>query len=449
MFAEGSIGKVRYAGLAYMLQEDPDVKMDLQQNAPAFFESPEVGEFLERKYPEQGAKLQSAIVGLFSGDAAAATLADLTTHRSGIGDATRDQARLTQEKGVEHQFTIPELLLIPDEARTIPKGENGRLKFQTNPKLPDSEYGAHQYSNLGYMLLGLAMEASWDAAKNPAKDKEIKDYKQLTNDYMLHPIEGRAAGKGLSFDQTKFSVEATDDVARSSWLEAGRLADCTKFSGANAAGGMFASADDSTKFFNEFFKGFPDTPTWGEENVNPFLSDDAIAAMMAEGLKFGNCGRNGNPNTPRNGNERFQAPGFAFEVDQGTGKMCAFEKSGGTFGGASFLAFDVESGQTKIDMCAQENVTAEIATLVGVDIKNMVAAYSDEAGNFNRHAMIAEKMPEILEKTPAPEISQDEVTLALNAVFEALKDNGAAAGDSADNAKIPNQTSFEKGGGRL
>lgn len=280
MFGEGSVGKVRYAGLAYML--DQEGVIDLQQNAREFFLQPAVGKFLEKKYEGRGKELQSGITNLFSGDASAATLSDLTTHRSGIGDLTKDQAKLIEERGVDFEFCAPDLLLIPEASRAIPCGANGHPKSQTHPDMPDAEYGAHQYSNLGYIVLGLAMEAAYDAAKNPHDVNTKKDYKQLTRDYMLHPIEGPAAGKGLAFDETNFSeeIDPASDVARVAWVEDGKFTDATQFSGANAAGGMFASANDSTKFFEEFFRGFPGSPEYGEEGANKFFSSETILLMM-------------------------------------------------------------------------------------------------------------------------------------------------------------------------
>jgi CubicO group peptidase (beta-lactamase class C family) len=439
MFGEGSIGKVRFAGLAFMMQEEGTI--DLQKNAGEFFSSPEATSFLEKKYGEKAEATKKEIAKLFSGDAAKATLADLTTHRSGIGDLTRDQLRLTAEKGIEHQFSIPELLLIPEAHRGIPRDEGGRPRAQSagataDADLPLAKHGEHQYSNLGYMLLGLAMETAYDAKKNPRGENEIKDYKQLTRDYMLHPIEGPAKEKDLSFDQTKFPEELEGcDVARSPWLEKGNLIDPTKISAANAAGGIFVSADDSAKFFNEFFKGFPGTPTAGVTNANPFFSDDTIAVMMAEGLKFGECGVNHNPQTPaRDGNERFQCPGFVSEIDRVSGEPIAFEKGGGTCGYASFLAFDVKSSQAMIDMCAQENVTGEIAKNLGVETKDVVEKYRDpKSGKFDRRAMIAVEMPEIAAgKTGAEEVKEAMAELAC-----ALRGNGATAADTdADPEKV-------------
>jgi CubicO group peptidase (beta-lactamase class C family) len=420
MFGEGSIGKIRFAGLAYMLQEEGVI--DLQTNARDFFASKKVGDFLEKKYPDQSEKLQSEIVKLFADDSAQATLADLTTHRSGIGDLTRDQSKLFEEKGVEHKYTLPELLLTPrDPALT---GANQKPKVQTAPHLPDAKYGEHQYSNLGYMLLGLAMETSYDAAKKP---EQQKDYKQLMRDYMLHPIEGRAVGKGLSFDQTKFpeDLTASDDLAKTKWLEDGKLADPTKFSGANAAGGMFASADDSTKFFGEFFKGFPRSP----ETQNPFFSKATIDAMMQESQKFPSCSPDG---------KSFQGPGFVIENDENS-QLISFVKGGGTYGNASYLTVDAKTGEAKIILYAQENVTDEIAKRSDMEISALMGKYSDKTGIFYRYKMLEKEAPEI-------EITQEtEISDAVKEAVEALQKNDATASlDREQNASNLAETTTTK-----
>ncbi len=81
MFGEGSVGKVRYGGLAYMLQEQGII--NLKQYAKDFFSQPEVGDFLRRKYPERP-DLQDRIVGLFSQGSEIATLADILTHHPAL-----------------------------------------------------------------------------------------------------------------------------------------------------------------------------------------------------------------------------------------------------------------------------------------------------------------------------------------------------------------------------
>jgi CubicO group peptidase (beta-lactamase class C family) len=454
MFGEGSIGKVRFAGLAYMLQQEGII--DLQQNAGEFFSAEGVGgKFLAKKYPGQGRvpqtegeALQAEIGKLFSGDNAAATLADLTTHRAGIGDLTRDQARLTAEKGVGHQFSVPELLLIPERHRGIPRDGDGKPRAQSSPEtldaaLPAAKYGAHQYSNLGYMILGLAMEAAYDDKKNP-EGKDPKDYKQLTRDYMLDPKEGPAAGKGLAFSQTKFpeDLSASDNVARSSWFERGGMVDATKFSAANAAGGMFASADDSAKFFSEYFKGFPGTPEHGEEGANKFFSAETIELMMAEGRKFGREGVNNSKDEKRKGNERFQAPGFVFEEDKTSGKAAYYEKGGGTFGYASQLNFSPTAG-VKIDMCAQENVTSEVAKRLGTELSDVIGRYSGESGEFNRADMIKKEMPEL----ERPKLVGDLLEAIRDSALALKKSGATAAVDGASGpGNVPAASSRSSGG---
>jgi len=59
MFAEGSVGKIRFAGLAYMLEQDGVI--NLQQNAAEFFASPTVTKYLDKKYPEQRKAMQEKL----------------------------------------------------------------------------------------------------------------------------------------------------------------------------------------------------------------------------------------------------------------------------------------------------------------------------------------------------------------------------------------------------
>jgi len=288
---------------------------------------------------------------------------------------------------------------------------------QTAPTLPDAKYGEHQYSNLGYALLGLAMEAAYDEKKSPAQSK---DYKQLMHDYMLEPIEGRAAESGLQFDSTKFPQDLSpeDNFVHSKWLEGDKLADATKFSGANSAGGMLASADDSAKFFNNFFKGFPGTPA----EQNPFFSQKTIDAMTAETHKFPSCSPDG---------RAFQGPGFVMRVDE-NGKPATYSKGGATYGHSANLTFDVHSG-AQVRMCAQENVTAVMATgltastpdtqdMIRAKTTEMIDKYRDESGEYNRSKMLESEMP------------KQEITAALHDAVEALQDNEASV-SGADEAR--------------
>ncbi len=63
MFGEGSVGKVRFAGLAYILDQRGDIKLDMP--AKEFFASGKMREFLEAKYPSQGQVLQDEIAKFF------------------------------------------------------------------------------------------------------------------------------------------------------------------------------------------------------------------------------------------------------------------------------------------------------------------------------------------------------------------------------------------------
>lgn len=140
------------------------------------------------------------------------------------------------------------------------------------------------------------------------------------------------------------------------------------------------------------------------------------------------------------GKVRFQCPGFASEIDRTSGEPIAFEKSGGTFGYASFLAFDPKTGQATIDMCAQENVTAEIARKSGVEVDAVIEKYRDpESQEFDRRKMIATEMPELSKGeeerkssavTGPSELSSDEISAAINAVRAALESNGVTVGGS-------------------
>lgn len=320
------------------------------------------------------------------------------------------------------------------ENPAIPRDSNGKPRaFDSRPEvieknLPEAKYGVHQYSNLGYQLLGLAMEIAYDLKENQTGENAIKDYKQLTREFLLKPAE---EGK-IKFGDTKFpeDLQAVDNVARASWLEKsaenpeGKFVDVTQFNGANAAGGIFTSANDSVKFFNEFFRGFPGTKEYGQEGANQFFSVGTIDSMVREGSKkFGECGVN-NSKTARNGNLRYQGPGFGFEVDKSSGEIISYEKSGGTFGYASFLSFNPQLGETMIDMCAQENVSDAIAQNLGVELKNLTGN-----GEFDRHKLIAENRPDLLQRGEGFDFSAltSEVREAMQGVAEAIASNAASS----------------------
>jgi CubicO group peptidase (beta-lactamase class C family) len=343
MFGEGSIGKVRFAGLAYILDQRGDI--NLGQPAKGFFASEKMREFLEEKYPGQGQVLQTEIAKFFSGNNEEATLAELTNHSAGVGDLTRDHMRLFAKDGVGKDYSIPDLL-IPGDHSEIPRDEHGKPRRQDKPgvadeNLPLAERGKHEYSNLGYMLLGLAMEQAY--AQRYTQNKPEKSYKDLTKEFLLEPL-------GLT--ETKFfeDLRPTDKVARAKWFESRdgkeELVDAAQFRGANAAGGMFVSVEDSKKFFAEFFRGFPGTK---EGETNRFFSPQTIEKMMKQVVPAGKRG---------NGNDVFQMPGFNCEKDP-SGNIVGYDKGGGTFGYKSQMKFDPKTGEVNVEMRAQENLSQQ------------------------------------------------------------------------------------------
>ena len=169
----------------------------------------------------QGRIFQLAIVNLFTDGSEQATLADLTTHRSGIGDTTLDGLAMVKARGTEYPFTLPDLIL-PQLESVVPRNEKtGKPMARKGPKGDPARavYGEHEYSNLGYQVLAAAMEAAYFIHTGVEKD-----YPKLTEDFMLHPVEGRAVGKGLSFGRTKFSkdLEGDENVIQAKMVEKDR-----------------------------------------------------------------------------------------------------------------------------------------------------------------------------------------------------------------------------------
>jgi CubicO group peptidase (beta-lactamase class C family) len=421
MFGEGSIGKVRFAGLAYMLQQEGII--GLKDNAGEFFASEKFGKFLIRKYPDKAVELQAAIVGFFSSNKtdpksfSMATLADLTTHYSGVGDLTRDHGRLIADKGVEYECTIPELIL-PGLHSNLELRIGNKLRAHgpgstADKDLPAGEYGQHQYSNLGYMLLGLAMEAAYED-KHPDPDKQPKDYRQLMRDFILHP------GK-VEFSDTRFpeDIGAKDNAVRANWVENGRLVNANKVSSANAAGGMFASANDSTKFFEEFFAGFPGTEKNGKDPNNKFFKPETIELMRQEWIEHHPANLNEINDIKREGKMpqriRFQGPGFCVDYpydpnyfdDQGSFYKKDFfakyspsnyDKGGETFGYKSMMKFNPQTGDASIAVVAQENLTDAVAKKLDVKTTSVIGCYSKSELGFDRYKMLKIQAPELLEQ---------------------------------------------------
>lgn len=403
LMAEGSVGKVRFAGLAYMLQQEGVI--DLQTNANGFFASKEVGKFLDRKYPTQG--MQQEILKFFDDNNKNATLADLLTHRAGVGDLTRDQGRMFERDGVNMSYDLPKLIKIPEDKipdggssiRQIPR-ENGKPRAQNDPKikdedLPKAEYGKHEYSNLGYALMGVAMEASYDMHRhfkdkgemdNYKPNEKPKTYQNLMNNFMLHPVEGPAKGK-IEFNSTKFPEELSDakNKAKANWIDpkSKEVIDANQFNGANAAGGMLTSTNDAVKFFGEFFKGFPETPEYGQSQ-NKFFTDATIDKMMAEGVKFGEpAGKH-----EKTGNLRYQGPGFNFEVDKESGDIIQYDKNGDTYGYGALMTFQPQESTVFMGIVASENVSVDIAKKAKVELPNLMSVYKDQENGFNRRALL-------------------------------------------------------------
>jgi CubicO group peptidase (beta-lactamase class C family) len=391
MMGEGSVGKIRFAGLAYMLEEDGVI--DLQQNAKEFFSSRKMTEFLEEKYPET--RIQEEILKLFSGDSANATLADLTTHRSGIGDLTRDQGRHFNKMGINADYNLSVLLTPPlDNAgiplkENIPRDSNGKPRAQSAPfieekDLPMAEHGAHQYSNLGYALLGVAMEGAYKAKKG-----KNKTYKELMNDYMLHPKEGTAKNTGLEFNSTKFpeNISSSDNAVVANWRDTASDTNinANNFNGANAAGGMFTSANDSEKYFKEYFTGFPGTKEFGQSK-NKFFSDEAIGRMTKEQNKFPYTDKD----KDQDGNHRCQGPGFVAVINPRTKESLQYDKGGGTFGYGSKMIFHPKENIVDFKVITSENLTSSIAKEAGVKLSNVMDAYKDKDKKFDRNSCIAD-----------------------------------------------------------
>ena len=479
MFGEGSIGKVRFAGLGYMLQQDG--AMDMQANASALFAEPGFKDFINQKYGEShptgadgvdiGTQVQQQIASSFTGNSSHATLADLTTHYSGVGDLTRDQFVVIRRDGIEKLYDFP-TLIAPVEGAVVPRDEHGKPRAQSSPdtpndKLPQAEYGKHQYSNLGYAMFAEAMEYSYQKAQkeNPEQfpqkaDESLTTYKDLLNDYMLHPTRGHAAKSGLSFDNTKFPEQLApgDNVfAATRFDETGKgdLANANVFTGASAAGGMFASASDSSKFFSEFFKGFPGTPEYGKVD-NPFFTKETIQSMEQEWKK-----RPADPNTkdatkdqaPYHGS--YQGPGFVARVEDGV--VTRYDKGGDTFSYGSMMTFQPKENVVSIDMKGRENITPTIAKDLGITTEQLMGAYQKD-GKFDRTSLFndyKEKgIDEIKFKVDLEGVTKGMANLNINEAKEAAKNlkgvqlqeagNSIAKSDSSPSVSQKKQQDIEK-----
>ena len=328
MFGEGSVGKVRFAGLAYMLQQEG--KLDMKMRVADFFSQQETLKFLVKKYGEEGAEVAQNIRDLFKrDDNKDATLADLTTHFSGVGDNTQTNLNVFQAEGIGGNWSIIRQLA------HINRAEDGVVQtFGAKP----AKGGAHQYSNLGYTILGEIIEAAANR-----ESEHLIPFNEIFHQRMTRPL-------GLT--STKFADEVTPDdkLAKSQFSDpSGKIVDTVIFQGAGRAGGMFASAKDMQVFFAEFFRGFPGTPEYGA-SANKFFSDSTIEKMKIEWEKHDPAG------ITESGNLRFQGAGFVIEKDA-SGKILAYDKGGETHGYKSTMRFLVDEGKVEVKLEAFENVS--------------------------------------------------------------------------------------------
>ena len=138
---------------------------------------------------------------------------------------------------------------------------------------------------------------------------------------------------------------------------------------------MFASGGDSTKFFSEFFKGFPGTEDYGVKDVNPFFTKETIEKMEDETKKHKSYANQPSIDAAKNAlenwhahslsgkdkpkipNPEYQFPGIGITTKDKEGKEIGFySKNGGTSGYISRLVFNPKTG-VDISMISQENVT--------------------------------------------------------------------------------------------
>ncbi len=419
IFNEGSVSKMRLGMLGYALDQDQNVNFSLDKNAKELFEEPAFKQYLQKEYGEEkGPKLGTFLDGLFTDESRKATLGDLLTHRSGVGDLTRDQLQVFDQKdqGLEKQYDLADLLLIDPASTKDPVARTGtKPHAQSDPKIPNSElpagqYGAHQYSNMGYMIAGLAI-----------KYQMGQPLHELHNQYFLHPTSGRAtqselgakpfdntipqdnvdALKGAKLPQMPYYDEATKSVI-----------DASKFNGANAAGGFRTTTSDLATFMEESFKGFPGTKEYdqreGKPNQNPYFTDGTIDQMMEEGKKFGAAGIN-----PKNRTADYQMAGFVTtvkvppEVDMEKfnptpeqlttmfqpDNIVKYGKTGEIPGSKTFADFMPREGKAEVTVYLKENVTPKIANLIETARLLMT---SDDKGNSSNKLIEAEQLAGIM-----------------------------------------------------
>lgn len=390
-FNEGSVSKVRLGFLGYALDQDESVNFSLKDNAASIFGQPEFGQYLNATYgEEQGEALGKFINNLFTQGSENATLGDLLTHRAGIGDLTRDQIRMFQKNGIDTQYSLPDLLLLEGVKRT----NDGKLYAQSDPRIPDNElpagqYKAHQYSNLSYMVAGLAIEF-----------KTGQPLAKLHDEYFLHPTKGRAAGReDLNLDSTIPQGRELTGVPKMPTYDpkSESVVDGSRFNGANAAGGFRTTAQDLIKFMEEGFRGFPGTKEYEDRashpDQNPYFKDATIDRMMEDGKQFGIAGAN-----QKAGTVDYQMAGFVttvkvpeglyipdtnLRIDGGKEESFAefqpteeqlremfspnnivkYAKIGGIVGAKTFAEFNPREGVAEVQVFLKEDVTPQINRL--------------------------------------------------------------------------------------
>jgi CubicO group peptidase (beta-lactamase class C family) len=368
IFGEGSVGKIRFAGLSYMLQDEG--KLNLQDKVTDFFKQQGVQQFLKRKYPNDP-QLQNKILNLFSReDNKNATLSDLLTHYSGVGDNTKGNFETIQTEEIDANWSLSKQL------NGIRKNKDGQILAMGPPDREIlAEYNKHQYSNLGYILFGAVIESAVN--KNSTDATQDKTYQDVMRDMMLNPVEGRAKGK-IKFERTCFpdDLKNKKNIAIAEYVNhKGKPVSTSKFQAAGSAGGMFASPNDSVKFFTEFFRGFPGTTEFESriKNSNKFLSDKAILEMTNEWKKYEPAGFS------EEGNARYQGPGFVVEVEgKDKNKIISYEKNGETLGFKANMIFYPSTNMVDISMQASEDVTIHKSRNTSLDIlpENLIAKMS-------------------------------------------------------------------------
>ncbi len=389
MFPEASVGKIRIAGLAYIF--DQEGILDIDTKATDFFAKPEVHKYLEETYPGIMKKIFTHLSG---GGSEQSTFIDFTTHNSGVGDLRMHEIS-TKGHGIVYKYNLTEVL---EESKSPARGpHNDKTNLFDDV---EGKYGTFQYSNIGYMILGTALEAAYFLKYGKEKDFKKKDYTQLLKDFMLIPTEGKARNSGFRLEQTKYPNELTeaDNIAKLHWYDpkTQKFVDSSRFNGHMAAVGPLSSTNDREIFFTEFFKGFPGTKEFGK-NSNVFFNDKTIEKMQEIWKNPGKRIALGDGNTekksflPPNMTHRadsnstlYAGPGFMVEVSNIDGKELAYYKSGVQYGVRSHIEFSTGTGKTNIVTRLQENISGKIAKDAGVETKDIMEKFSDKAGNFDR-----------------------------------------------------------------